>query len=180
MNAYKERCNLRLNNVLIWIGLFSSLSISLYWILWNVIPSLVQTFSPDSPQFAQYVAYQNSFLMADTWLAVSALLGAVGLNRRKAWGLLFMVIGASSAIFLGLMDLIFDLQHGVFDCLSAAAATEGAIVLTLLSVGPLAIVLSWMQGTRCFGVYEAVCEQDVKVFRPAESDRKTHGSWALQ
>jgi hypothetical protein len=33
-----------------------------------------------------YLAFENAFPLADAWMAVCALLGAIGLWQRKSWG----------------------------------------------------------------------------------------------
>jgi hypothetical protein len=130
---------------LVGIGLFTSLAVALFWILWFVVPGVVQTLSPDDRDYDTYVAFQQSFLIADVWLAVAAMVGAIGIRRHRPYGFLFMLLGGSSAIFLGLMDLSFDLQHGVFSRLTAASVTEFIIVVLLLFLSPVAIRMTWRQ-----------------------------------
>jgi len=59
-----------------------------------------------------YLAFENAFPLADAWMAFCALLGAIGLWQRRNWGFLFGLLAASSAIFLGLMAVLFNLQQG--------------------------------------------------------------------
>jgi hypothetical protein len=61
-----------------------------------------------------YLTFQKSFLLADAWLAACCLAGAVGLWRRREWGFLFGLLAASSSIFLGLMDVCFNLNEGMY------------------------------------------------------------------
>ena len=57
-----------------------------------------------------YLAFENAFPLADGWMAICSLLGAIGLWKKHSWGFLFGLLAASSAIFLGLMDVLFNLQ----------------------------------------------------------------------
>lgn len=90
-----------------------------------------------------YIAFENSFPAADAWMAVCALLGAIGLLRHRPWGLLFGLLAASSAIFLGLMDVTFNLNQGIYAIGGAEAAIEVLINLFCLGVGPLVIIYLW-------------------------------------
>jgi hypothetical protein len=61
-----------------------------------------------------YLTFEKSFLLADAWLAACCAAGAVGLWRRREWGVLFGLLAASSSIFLGLMDVCFNLIEGMY------------------------------------------------------------------
>jgi uncharacterized membrane protein (DUF2068 family) len=132
-------------NLLIGLGFFAALAIGLYWVLWFLAPQTIQVFHSGSPEYPTYVAFEQAFLLADSWLAIVALCGAIGLIKRRRWGLLCMLLAGSSAIFLGLMDLLYDLQHGVFVPLTGEAAIELVIVVLLLGLGGSVIILSWRE-----------------------------------
>ena len=132
-------------NVLIGLGFFAALAISSFWLVWFAAPELVQARSPADPDYPLYVAFERACPLADAWLALTALLGAVGLCRMRPQGFLAMLLAGSAAIFLGLLDLLYDLEHGMFVPLSAGALIELAFVLLLLVLGPLVIGLSWQQ-----------------------------------
>jgi hypothetical protein len=130
-------------NWLVGFGLLAVILVPLYWILWFVSPETIQTFSPGSPEYPAYVTFEQAFILADSWLAVAALIGVIGVLRMRRWGILFLLLAGGSAIFLGLMDLLYDLQHGVFVPLTSEAAIELAIVVMLLGLGTCVIILSW-------------------------------------
>ncbi len=90
-----------------------------------------------------YLAFENAFPAADAWMAACALLGAVGLWRRRPWGLLFGLLAASSAIFLGLMDVTFNLNEGIYAIGGAETAIEVIINVFCLAAGPLSILYLW-------------------------------------
>jgi hypothetical protein len=92
---------------------------------------------------AVYVAFERSFPPADAWMAVCALLGAIGLWRGKSWGFLFSLLAASSAIFLGLMDVTFNLNEGIYAISGSETLIEILINLATLLMGPVVIIYVW-------------------------------------
>lgn len=90
-----------------------------------------------------YLAFENAFPAADAWMAVCALLGAFGLLRKQAKGFLFGLLAGSSMIFLGLMDVTFNLNQGIYALGGMETAIEVVINLFCLMVGPLMINYLW-------------------------------------
>ena len=90
-----------------------------------------------------YLAFENAFPLADAWMAICALLGAIGLWQRRGWGFLFGLLAASSAIFLGLMDVLFNMQQGIYATGGIETAIEIAINLLTLGLGPVIIIYLW-------------------------------------
>ena len=90
-----------------------------------------------------YLAFERSFPLADAWMAICALLGAIGLWRSKAWGFLFGLLAASSAIFLGLMDVLFNLNEGLYIIVGTEMLIEVVINVFTLSMGPVIIWYLW-------------------------------------
>jgi hypothetical protein len=130
-------------NILIGLGLFAATAIPLYWVLWFLAPDWIQAFPPGSTEYAGYVAYEQAFLLADAWLTLCAIWGSIGLLRKRGNGVLWMLLAGSSAVFLGLMDLLYDLENGVFVTLTPAGMIELLIAVLVLGLGSAAIVLSW-------------------------------------
>jgi uncharacterized membrane protein (DUF2068 family) len=92
---------------------------------------------------AVYHAFESAFPLADAWMAACSLLGAAGLWQRRSWGLLFGLLAASSQIFLGLLDVLFNLNEGNYAIASAAMTVEILINVGLLACGPLLIAYLW-------------------------------------
>lgn len=90
-----------------------------------------------------YLAFENAFPLADAWMAICALLGAIGLWQRRGWGFLFGLLAASSAIFLGLMDMLFNLQQDIYAMGGVETAIEITINVLTLGLGPVIIVYLW-------------------------------------
>ena len=90
-----------------------------------------------------YIAFEKAFPPADAWMALCAFLGAIGLWRRRSWGFLFALLAASSSIFLGLMDLTFNLNQSIYAVEGAETLIEFLINLATLLLGPVIIVYLW-------------------------------------
>ena len=130
-------------NIAIGIGIFAITVITLYWVTWFAAPQLIQGRTPDEPDYQIYLHFEQAFPLADGFIVLVSLVGVIGLWRMKAWGFLWMLLAAGAAIFLGLMDLLYDLQHEMFFPLTVETAIEPVIVLLTLSLGPLIAALLW-------------------------------------
>jgi phage shock protein PspC (stress-responsive transcriptional regulator) len=124
--------------VIVGLLLFATVAITLYWIAWFFIPNSVQ-----ASNWECYIVFEQAFPLADAWLAIAALIGAIGLWRRKDWGFLFGLLAGGAAIFLGLMDLLYDLEHGTFAQLTSESLIELVIVVLVLALGPVVITYLW-------------------------------------
>jgi hypothetical protein len=107
--------------------------IVLYWLAWYAHRALVA-----SESSKVYVNFEQSFPLADGFLVACLVLGAVSLRRRAPTALLFLLVGAGGGFYLCAMDVLFDLEHGVW-----AKGANGAVelvlnVLTLLAATSLA------------------------------------------
>src|SRR5262245_8367617 len=113
---------------------------SAYWIMYIIDPPSVQI-RPNDPV---YVGFEDSFGVPDAFIFVVLLAGFVALIKKWPTGLLFPLIGFSASIYLGFLDLTFDLNQGIF----AAGANEqtiieGTIVFLNLVGAPLIVFGLW-------------------------------------
>ena len=95
-----------------------------------------------------YLTFQKSFLLADAWLAACCAAGAVGLWRRREWGVLFGLLAASSSIFLGLMDVCFNLNERMYEQGGAAMWIETVINAATLALGVVIAAVLWSRRDR--------------------------------
>ena len=81
-----------------------------YWVIWFFVDRglLASSHTP------AYYTFENAFPLADGWLALALALGVVGLARRRSWGLLFALLAGGAGIYLGCMDVLFDLENGIY------------------------------------------------------------------
>jgi hypothetical protein len=130
-------------NIVIGIGIFAFVAIAAYWILWFAVPGVVQSRMPGDPGYLIYAGYELAFPLPDAFVALASLIGVIGLWQMKDWGFLSMLLAAGGAFFLGLEDLLFDLENQMFTPFTSAALIELIIVLIILSLGPLMTTLLW-------------------------------------
>lgn len=130
-------------NVVIGIGIFAFVAIAAYWFFWFAVPGVVQSRTPADPDYLVYEAYELAFPLPDAFVAIAALAGVIGLSKMKDWGFLSMLLAAGGALFLGLEDLLFDLENNMFTPFNGAAGIELAIVLVILALGPTMTLLLW-------------------------------------
>jgi hypothetical protein len=92
-----------------------------------------------------YIRFQKAFTAADLWTAACALVGAIGLLAGETYGVLFVFITASSLIFLGLMDVAFNIQNDLYRLVRKSSQMKFELFINLwtLGLGIALIVLFW-------------------------------------
>jgi hypothetical protein len=124
-------------NWIIGLLMFAFLATVAYWIVFFT-SGAVQVRTD-----AVYIEFEKAFPLADGWMALCALLGAIGLLRGRDWGFLFGLLAASSSIYLGLMDVTFNLNEGIYRIGGADTGIEIAINLLTLGLGPVILIYLW-------------------------------------
>ena len=61
-----------------------------------------------------YLAFESAFPVPDIYLSLVLTIGGIGLLKKKSYGSLFSLMGGASLIFLGLLDISFNIQHGIY------------------------------------------------------------------
>jgi hypothetical protein len=82
-----------------------------------------------------YIAFQRAFPIAEIWLVVCAVIAAVGLLLNEPFGLVFVLLTASAGIFLGLMDVTWNVQHGLYRLVRTSGAMRIEVVLNVFALG---------------------------------------------
>jgi hypothetical protein len=57
---------------------------------------------------------QVAQIPSNAWIVVCCCLGAIGLRRERRWGLLMTVAAASAGVYIGLLDITFNLHAGTY------------------------------------------------------------------
>lgn len=122
---------------IIGVLLFACFATAAYWAIFFTTGDVQARNDP------VYMAFESAFPLADCWMALCALVGANGLWRKKDWGFLFGLLAGSSSIFLGLMDVLFNLNEGNYSLGGVEMAIEIAINVTTLGLGILLILYLW-------------------------------------
>ena len=92
-----------------------------------------------------WFAWELSFPLADLWMAATAILGAVGLWRMRPTGLLFGLVSGGAMVFLGLMDVVFFLENGLYLPVTGEIAVELLIHVWTVAFGLWAIATIWRE-----------------------------------
>lgn len=90
-----------------------------------------------------YIAFENAFPAADGWMCVACFLAAVGLWRGRSSGFLFGAAAGSAMIFLGLMDVLFNLEQNMYALGGMEMAIETVINIWTLGFGSFVIWFVW-------------------------------------
>jgi hypothetical protein len=109
-----------------------------YWIGFFAAGDTLHSSTTDA-----YLAFERAFPCADAWMATWAFVAAVGLARRRPWAVLAGIATGSALVFLGLMDVTFNVEHGLYGTRSGAMAAETLINAFCLSVGPFCFWWFW-------------------------------------
>ena len=110
-----------------WLLIAASI-LALYWIAWFADRAVVA-----SAHSAQYISFEQSFPVADAWLAGAALMAAVTLHRRLPSALIWLTAVGGAALYLGALDILYDLQHGIYAKGSGGAIELGINLITVMS-----------------------------------------------
>ena len=117
-----------------------------YWVIWFFVD---RSWLASMDTQAYYV-FENAFPAADGWLAVACAAGAWAMWKRRASSLFWLLAGGSASVYLGLMDVLFDLENGVYAAPKGdwgAVGIEVAINLYALGVGAWALAFGWRNRT---------------------------------
>lgn len=80
-----------------------------YWVAWFSHRSLVA-----SETNTVYVNFEQAFPVADGFIVVFLLLSARALRRRASSATFFLLLGVGAGFYLGGMDVLFDIEHGIW------------------------------------------------------------------
>ena len=82
-----------------------------------------------------YIKFHKAFTIADLWMAVSAIIGAIGLLLGQTYGFIFALIAAASLIFLGLMDVTFNIQNNLYRFVGNSGQMKFEVFLNFFALG---------------------------------------------
>ena len=117
--------------------LLAALGTVAYWTAWFT------TGTVRTADDAAYVAFENAFPLADGYMTLCYVVAAVHLLRGRASAVPVGIAAGSAMVFLGLMDTLFNLEHGKYADPSAPMAVETAINVVCLAFGPWSMVRLW-------------------------------------
>ena len=107
----------------------------LYWAAWLVNRTLLA-----SDTRPAYYEFQAAFALADVWLAACLVAAARALAARRSTALLWLLAAGGAGGFLLGLDVLYNLQHGVW-----FASRRGLVELlrNLATMGGTIGLLGW-------------------------------------
>ena len=106
-----------------------------YWTLWFAARDVVA-----SAHTQAYVDFENAFPLADAWLGLCVLLAVISVHRRRPTALLWLLAGGGAGVYLACMDVLYDLQHGIY---ATGAGGVVELAINVLTVGLSTWFLRW-------------------------------------
>lgn len=98
-----------------------------YWSIWFTDRDLLA-----SEHRAAYYEFENVFPLADLWLGAACLLALLALRAGRPSALFWLIAAGSSGLYLFGMDLLYDLEHGIFAKGSGGVVEAGIVAVTLV------------------------------------------------
>ena len=109
-----------------------------YWVAWYADRSLVASNTRPA-----YYEFENAFPLADAWLALCCVGSIVCLRRGSEMALLWLLMAAGAGFYLFGMDVLYDLEHGIWWS-SAGGVVELAINLLTAAVASVLLRWAWL------------------------------------
>ena len=116
-----------------------------YWSVWFTHRSWLAS---DTTQ--GYYDFEDAFPLADGLLALACILALVALRRRSPSALLWLVAAGSAGLYLCAMDLLYDLEQGIF-AKGAGGATEAVLVTVELVFSVVVLRWAWSRRRELLG-----------------------------
>ncbi|MFX0085148.1 MAG: hypothetical protein ACFFAU_05710, partial [Candidatus Hodarchaeota archaeon] len=95
-----------------YLEIFGAILLIIFWIGWFL--GILKSFSQGDPLYEIYLAFESSFPIADFWIVILLLISASGILTDKPYGSFFAASAGGALVFLGLIDITFNLQQGVY------------------------------------------------------------------
>ena len=108
-----------------------------YWSIWFTHRSWIES---DTSQ--AYVEFENAFPLADAWLGLTCVLALVALHRHSPTALLWLIAAGSAGMYLFGMDVLYDLENGIYTE-GVGGVIEAAINLITLAFSVVALRWAW-------------------------------------
>ena len=90
-----------------------------------------------------YVGFENAFPAADGYMAACWLAAAALLWRGRTAAVAVGIAAGSAMVFLGLMDTLFNLEHGKYAGMTGEMTVETVINVVCLIFGPFTMIRLW-------------------------------------
>lgn len=108
-----------------------------YWTLWFADRGSIASLHTHA-----YYEFEDAFPLADLWLGIACVAALVTFVRRQPAALFWLLVAGAAGLYLGCMDLLYDLEHGVF-AKGGGGAFEAVIVALTWLFSLTALIWSW-------------------------------------
>jgi hypothetical protein len=88
-----------------------------------------------------YTQFEDAFPLADGWLTATCVLAWIGLHRRSPSALLWLIAAGGAGLYLFSMDVLYDLEHGIY------AKGAGGVIEALVNVVTVAFASTALRWT---------------------------------
>lgn len=120
------------------IQVVAAMGIILFWVYFFALEN------SNPPNTDIYLAYERSFPVPDIlWIAMLLLISALWLRKGDEKGVITTVASGGAMVFLGLLDISFNVQQSIYGKSVMDAMLNGFINLFCLSFGTYSIVIGW-------------------------------------
>ena len=116
-----------------------------YWAIW-----FTQRDWLASEHTQAYYDFENAFPLADAWLGLACLLALVSLVRRAPTALLWLIAAGAAGLYLGCLDLLYDLEHDIFTS-GGGGIVEGVIVAVTWAFALTVLRFAWTRRGELLG-----------------------------
>jgi hypothetical protein len=130
---------------LAWIFIVVTAVTVMYWTTWFVIPGGRDALAV-LPNDHTYITFENTFPVADGWMALCALLASIQFFRGKASAIPWTFMGSSAGMYLGAMDISYDIQNGIYTLLQqnfGSVVTEMIINIATVTISVGSMIWAW-------------------------------------
>ena len=88
--------------------------------------------------------HEKSFPLPDLmWVMPCLFIAGIGILMEHQFGYFFSALAGSGMMFLGLIDLAYDIQNGIFKRNEFGTYMGTLIILIMLIFGPICIIYAW-------------------------------------
>jgi len=102
----------------------------------------VENRNPENTEI--YLAFERSFPVPDLgWITPCLFVAAIGLILDETFGIFFTIISGSALIFLGLLDISFNIQNGGYKKSPSDTIMNLFINLICVILGPVFLWYAW-------------------------------------
>ena len=117
----------------------------IYWTLWFTARSTVA-----SDTTKAYYDFENAFPLADAWLTACLIGAIVSLRRQSPVALFWLLAGGGAGVYLFAMDVLYDIEHGVwFE--NGGGVIELAINVVTITFSVSLLRWAWSRRLRLLG-----------------------------